>query len=57
MAVYHVLADGRRVSDITGHVVRFEDAPTFYQVIHKIAQRAKGETSSATSGEKEVHTN
>jgi hypothetical protein len=34
--VYHVLKDGRRPTDITGHVVRLKDAEPLYQLIHKI---------------------
>lgn len=34
--VYHILKDGSRPTDITGHVVRLKDAKSLYQFIHKI---------------------
>lgn len=36
MAVIHILKDGSIVKDITGHVVRMEDASPLYQLIDKI---------------------
>ena len=36
MAVIHILKDGSVVKDITGHVVRMEDAGPLYQLIDKI---------------------
>ena len=38
--VYHVMKDGSRPTDITGRVIRMEDAPTFYQVIHNIKKKS-----------------
>ena len=32
--VYHVLKDGTRKTDITGHVVKISDAEALYQLIH-----------------------
>jgi hypothetical protein len=37
--VYHILKDGSRPKDITGHVVRLEDAEPLYQVIVSINKR------------------
>lgn len=39
MAVYHILKDGSRPTDITGHVVKFEDAEPLYRYIHSINLR------------------
>lgn len=36
MAVIHILKDGSIVEDITGHVVRMEDALPLYQLIDSI---------------------
>lgn len=36
MGVTHILKDGSIVKDITGHVVRMEDAGPLYQLIDKI---------------------
>lgn len=33
MAIIHILKDGTRVDDITGHVVRFEDAEPLYRMM------------------------
>lgn len=44
MSVYHILRDGSRPTDITGHIVRLEDANPLYQILHRINQkRSKGE--------------
>lgn len=36
MAVIHILKDGSVVEDITGHVVRIEDAGPLYELIDRI---------------------
>jgi hypothetical protein len=36
MRVSHVLKDGSRPTDITGHIVRAEDVSPLYQLIHSI---------------------
>lgn len=36
MSVVHILKDGSRLKDITGHIVRLEDAGTLYQLIDRI---------------------
>lgn len=36
MAVIHILRDGTVVEDITGHVVRLEDAGPLYDLIDSI---------------------
>ena len=36
MAVFHVLKDGSRPADITGHIVRVEDAEPLYRLIRDI---------------------
>lgn len=45
MAVYHILRDGSRPKDITGHVVKVSDAEPLYRYLHSINQgsaRGKG---------------
>ena len=39
MRVVHILKDGSVVNDITGHVVRVEDAKPLYQLIDSINQK------------------
>ena len=39
MSVYHILKDGSRPTDITGHIVRLEDANPLYQFIHSINRK------------------
>lgn len=34
--VIHILKDGTRAEDITGHIIRFEDSASLYHLIHKI---------------------
>lgn len=36
MRVIHVLKDGREIEDITGHIVRVEDAEPLYRMIRNI---------------------
>lgn len=36
MSVFHILKDGSRPTDITGHIVRLEDANPLYQYLHSI---------------------
>lgn len=42
MGVIHILKDGSVVKDITGHVVRVEDAGPLYQLIESINRNRKG---------------
>lgn len=42
--VYHVMKDGSVKTDISGHVIKMSDAPTFYQIIHNIKKKSKGKT-------------
>lgn len=39
--VYHILKDGKTVNDISGHIVRLEDANPLYQLLHRINQKSK----------------
>ena len=39
MGVVHILKDGSIVKDITGHVVRVEDAGPLYQLIDSINRK------------------
>lgn len=49
MGVIHILKDGTVVKDITGHVVRLEDAEPLYQLIAKINRQG--------SRKKQLHIN
>ena len=37
--VYHILKNGETVKDITGHIVRLEDANPLYQLLHSINRK------------------
>lgn len=39
MAVYHILKDGSTPADITGHVVKVEDAPELYELIARLNEK------------------
>lgn len=41
MSVYHVLKDGSRIDNIRGHVVKREDAGTFYQLLDNLNRRSE----------------
>ena len=47
MSVYHILKDGSRPKDITGHVVKVEEATTFYEIIKKLNRRLLNENQSS----------
>lgn len=36
MKVFHILKDGSRPTDITGHVVRLNEADPLYRLLHSI---------------------
>ena len=36
--VHHILKDGSRPKDITGHIVRYEDVPEVYDLMQAINQ-------------------
>jgi len=63
MSVYHILRDGSRPKDITGHVVKVEEATNFYEIIRKVNKRLLNEiqngkrlSSNALLEQKEAHT-
>ena len=39
MSVIHILKDGSRPTDITGHIVRIENANSLYQLLHSINRK------------------
>ena len=41
MRVIHILKDGSRIDDITGHVVKMEDAETLYKMIRDINRKSE----------------
>ena len=48
MSVIHILKDGRRVNDITGHVVRVEDVSPLYQMLHSINRKRTEKKNEVT---------
>lgn len=48
MSVIHVLKDGTRLTDITGHVVKMEDVPDLYDILKKFNRRLTNETRCNT---------
>lgn len=53
MNVVHILKGGSQVADITGHVVRVNDAGTLYQLIDNINR--KGSESRKAQKERRVY--
>lgn len=39
MSVFHVLKDGSRPPDITGHIVRMGDVSSLYHLLHNINRK------------------
>ena len=39
--IVHILKDGIRLKDITGHVVKTKDADAVYHLIHKINNKGR----------------
>ena len=37
--IKHILKDGTEVKDITGHVVKKEDAPMVYDLVERISRK------------------
>lgn len=50
MRVIHILKDGSRVEDITGHVVKMEDAGTLYNLIREINSKPNNQNIHNFSG-------
>lgn len=50
MAVKHILRDGTVLDDITGHVVKMEDARVVYELLDKINQE-RGEKNDTRNGD------
>lgn len=49
MSVIHILKDGSRPADISGHIVRLEDATPLYQFLHSI-NRKKSQVKKKNNG-------
>lgn len=47
--VYHILKDGSRPKDITGHIVKTEDAEALYKFLHNL-KREKPKSNTLHSG-------
>lgn len=43
MRVIHILKDGSRPKDITGHVVKVSEATTFYEIMKNLNRRLSNE--------------
>ena len=39
--IVHILKDGTKLTDISGHVVKLKDAKAVYDLMDKINQKAK----------------
>ena len=52
MSVYHILKDGSRPSDITGHIVRLEDANPLYQLLHSINRKSQAKKKNINNSER-----
>ena len=50
MRVIHVLKDGSEIEDITGHVVRVEDAEPLYKMIREINRKSEQSQNCTLSG-------
>ena len=46
MAVFHILKDGSVKTDITGHIVRMEDAEPLYRLLDSFSQKIKAKKSN-----------
>lgn len=46
MNIIHVLADGTKKTDITGHVVKKTEAQPFYDILNKINRRQNHERTN-----------
>lgn len=51
MRVIHVLKDGSEVEDITGHVVRVEDAEPLYKMIRGINRKSETKNRELSANE------
>lgn len=47
MVVRHILRDGRVLSDIRGHVVKFEDAVNAYKLMERINEKENAKASES----------
>lgn len=43
--ITHILADGTKKTDITGHIVKIADAPAVYELIHRMNKERKEKTA------------
>ena len=46
MAVYHILKDGTILQDITGHIVKLEDAGPLYQFMSTLTLKPDTKTNT-----------
>ena len=51
-AVIHILADGTRTTDITGHVVKLDDARQFYEILNNVNRRLANEKRNPDSNKR-----
>lgn len=50
MRVIHILKDGSQVEDITGHVVKMDDAAPLYNLIREINRKSSSQNIHTFSG-------
>ena len=51
MAVKHILKDGTVLTDITGHVVKMEDARVVYELLDKINEERGKRNDTRNDGD------
>lgn len=51
MRVIHVLKDGSEIDDITGHVVKMDDAGTLYSLIREINRKSEKKIRELSANE------
>lgn len=51
--VTHILKNGTKVDDITGHVVKVKDAPMTYEIIEKLNRERRNNNDDHLRGNQE----
>ncbi len=41
ITIHHILKDGRKVDDVTGHVIKAQEHSVLYEVINRIQKKEK----------------
>lgn len=54
MRIIHILKDGSQVEDITGRVVKMDDADTLYSLIREINRKSKKKNRTVSANKKRI---